>query len=224
MVYHYPQIESEVRESGSRREIITYALELNRLGFNKGRSGNISLRSERGFLITPSGIDASALALDSIVEMDMDGNVISGKGPSSEWRFHRDILKNSKDVNAVIHTHSTYATAFSCLRVTMPPFHYMIAVAGGVDIKCANYAVFGSQELSNNVIESLNDRRACFLANHGMIAVGTSLKRALDIAAEVESLAQQFMILKSTGDCVILSDAEMSEVIEKFKNYGNWSK
>jgi len=223
MVYYYPQITAEFRDNGPKHELISCALELDKLGLNRGTSGNVSLRSEQGFFITPSGINPSDLVLDSIVEMDFEGNVLSGKNPSSEWRFHRDILKNKLDVNAVIHTHSTYATAFSCLRIPMPPFHYMIAAAGGADIKCANYAVFGSQELSDNVLKSLYSRRACFLANHGMIAAGSSLKKALVVAAEVESLAQQFMILKSAGDFVLLNDAEMSEVVEKFKKYGSWS-
>lgn len=212
------------KENVIKHELISYVLKLNSLGLNRGSSGNISFRSERGFFITPSGEDPESLKLNSIVEMDFEGNTIFGSNPSSEWRFHRDILKNKSDVNCVIHTHSTYATAFSCLRINMPSFHYMLAIAGGEDIKCAKYALFGSQELSDNALSSLQDRDACFLANHGMIALGKNLKRAFDIANEVESLAQQFMILKSTGDFSLLSQKEMSEVINKFKSYSGWAK
>lgn len=212
------------KENVIKHELISYALKLTKLGLNRGSSGNISFRSERGFFITPSGEDPESLKLNSIVEMDFEGNTILGSNPSSEWRFHRDILKNKSDVNCVIHTHSTYATAFSCLRINMPSFHYMLAIAGGEDIKCAKYALFGSQELSDNALSSLQDRDACFLANHGMIALGKNLKRAFDIANEVESLAQQFMILKSTGDFSLLSQKEMSEVINKFKSYSGWAK
>ncbi len=224
MVYRYPQYTSENDFDGVKYAIISCAKDLSALGLNRGSSGNVSVRTKKGFYITPSGIDPSNLKLDSIVEMDFDGKILSGQNPSSEWKFHRDILKNKSHVNAVIHTHSVYATAFSCLRVDMPSFHYMVAVAGGHNIKCSKYALFGSQELSDNVIKSLEDRRACFLANHGMISIGKDLKRAFDIATEIESLAQQFMILKSIGDVVLLTEAEMSEVIEKFKNYGSWNK
>lgn len=224
MVYRYPQPISANHLDELKYEIISFAKKLNALGLNRGSSGNLSIRTEKGFYITPSGIGPDNLKLDSIVEMDFDGRIISGQNPSSEWKFHRDILKNKSQVNAVVHTHSVYATAFSCLRINMPSFHYMIAIAGGNDIKCSKYALFGSQELSDNVINSLDDRNACFLANHGMISIGASTKRAMDIALEVESLAQQFMILKSTGNIILLTEAEMLEVIERFKNYGSWNK
>jgi L-fuculose-phosphate aldolase len=224
MVYRYPQFISANDFDDIKYEIISCVKNLNAFGLNRGSSGNVSVRTKKGFYITPSGIDPSNLTLDSIVEMDFDGKIISGQNPSSEWKFHRDILKNKSQVNAVIHTHSVYATAFSCLRVDMPSFHYMVAVAGGHNIKCSKYALFGSQELSDNVIKSLEDRRACFLANHGMISIGTDLKRAFDIATEIESLAQQFMTLKSIGDFVLLTEAEMNDVLEKFKNYGSWNK
>jgi L-fuculose-phosphate aldolase len=225
MVYSYPKIDKRTSiNDDAKSNLISCAIELNKLGLNRGSSGNISIRSEAGFLITPSGVPPLDLKKDSIVEMDFEGNVISGDNPSSEWRFHRDILKIKQEVNAVIHTHSCCATAFSCFRKTLPPFHYMIAVAGGDDVKCAPYALFGSQELSDNVLESLKGRYACFLANHGMIAVGSSLKTALDIAIEIESLSQQFLLLESIGDYELLNDSEMSAVLEKFKSYGSWGK
>lgn len=224
MVYHYPHFNRQSSDNEIRREVIAYAEKLINLGLNRGSSGNLSVRTDNGFYITPSGVDSTSLKLDSIVEMSLDGNIISGQNPSSEWRFHRDILNANPQVNAVIHTHSPYATAFSCQRMDMPSFHYMIAIAGGRNIQCASYAVFGSQTLSENVLDALKGRRACFLANHGMIATGKNLKQALDIAIEVESLSQQFMTLKSTEGFVLLTEDEMAEVIEKFKSYGNWSK
>jgi L-fuculose-phosphate aldolase len=225
MVYHHPRFDQHISiNDDAKSGLISCAIELNKLGLNRGSSGNVSIRSEAGFLITPSGISPLDLKNDLIVEMDFEGNVISGDNPSSEWRFHRDILKIKQEVKAVIHTHSSFATAFSCLRKTLPPFHYMIAVAGGYDVKCAPYALFGSQELSDNVLESLKGRNACFLANHGMIALGSSLKKALDIAIEIESLSQQFLLLESIGDYALINDSEMSAVLEKFKNYGSWGK
>ena len=225
MVNEYSHISKQTSTNNNdKSELIAYAIELNKHGLNRGSSGNISIRSKNGFLITPSGLTPFELKNKSIVEMDLEGNIISGQNPSSEWRFHSDIFREKQEVNAVIHTHSVCATAFSCLRETMPSFHYMIAVAGGDDIKCAPYALFGSQELSDNVIESLTGRNACFLANHGMIAVGSSLKKALDLAIEVESLAKQFLLLKSAGNFILLNNSEMSAVLEKFKNYGSWGK
>jgi L-fuculose-phosphate aldolase len=224
MVYYYPQINIQPKKDEIKDQIVSYASELNKLGLNRGSSGNISVRKENGFYITSSGVKPSTLDADLIVEMNFDGNVVTGANPSSEWRFHRDILRAKPEINAIIHTHSTYSTAFSCLRMSLPSFHYMIAVAGGSDIKCAQYALFGSQELSDNVTDALKERHACFLANHGMIATGSNLQKALDLTIEVESLAHQYMLLKSTGGFTLLNKTEMSDVIEKFKNYGNWNK
>jgi L-fuculose-phosphate aldolase len=224
MVYYYPQLDIKSDTNEVKREIVSYVAELNRLGLNRGSSGNISVRMPNGFYITPSGATSSNLTEDLLVQMDFDGNVIDGENPSSEWRFHRDILIKKPDINAIVHTHSTYATAFSCLRTSLPAFHYMIAIAGGDDVICAEYALFGSQKLSDNVLKALKDRNACFLANHGTIAIGSNLKKALNIAIELESLSQQFMILKSTNDFVLLNKSEMSDVIERFKSYGNWNK
>ena len=152
--------------------------------------------------------------------MFMAGEVIGEGVPSSEWRFHRDILAVRPEVDAVIHTHSTYATALACLRQEIPSFHYMVAMAGGKDIRCAPYALFGSQALSDGALTALQDRRACLLANHGVIAVGADLARALSLAVEVESLAEQYMLALSAGTPVLLNDDEMSIVMERFKTYG----
>jgi L-fuculose-phosphate aldolase len=154
--------------------------------------------------------------------MDMEGKVIGAGGPSSEWRFHRDIYQARPEVQAVIHTHSPYATAFSCLRTDLPPFHYMIAMAGGDTIRCAPYATFGSQGLSDNVVQSLQDRLACLMSNHGVIAVGSNLQQALALAIEVESLCQQYLIVNQLGKPILLTQSEMTQVIEKFKGYGSF--
>ena len=195
------------------------------LGLNKGTSGNCSVRSGQSyFLITPSGIPVEEITSQSIVSMNISG-VVEGSGvPSSEWRFHRDIYLARSEVNAIIHVHSPFATAFSCMGNDLPPFHYMIAVAGGESVRCAPYQLFGTQELSDVAITALLNRKACFLANHGMISVGESLDKALAIAIEVESLCEQYIYASQLGKPNILSDSQMKEVIEKFKGYGNWFK
>lgn len=194
-------------------------------GLNKGTSGNCSVRDGRSsFLITPSGVPVNEIAPQLIVSMDISG-VVEGAGvPSSEWRFHRDIYLARSEVNAIVHVHSPFATAFSCLGNDLPPFHYMIAVAGGGTIRCAPYQLFGTQELSDVAIKALLDRKACFLANHGMIAVGENLDKALAIAVEVESLCQQYIYATQLGKPNILSKTQIKDVIEKFKGYGNWAK
>ncbi len=200
--------------------LVNCALQLLELGLNKGASGNCSLRNDQGFLITPTGIPTDQLLPEQIVQMDMEGKVIGAGSPSSEWRFHRDIYLARPEVQAVIHTHSPYATAFSCLRTDLPPFHYMIAMAGGDTIRCAPYVTFGSQGLSDNVVQSLQGRLACLMSNHGVIAVGGNLQQALALAIEVESLCQQYLIANQLGKPILLTQAEMTQVIEKFKGYG----
>lgn len=201
-------------------ELASCAQHLNQIGLNKGASGNCSLRNEKGFLITPTGVPADQMMSDQIVQMDMDGLVIGMGSPSSEWRFHRDIYLARPEIQAIIHTHSSYATAFSCLRTDLPPFHYMVAMAGGDTIRCAPYATFGSQELSDNAVQALQDRLACMMSNHGVIAVGLNLQQALALAIEVESLCQQYLIANQLGKPVLLTEVEMAQVIEKFKGYG----
>jgi len=203
-----------------RQDVIDTALKMNELGINQGTSGNVSVRGENGFLITPSGMAYDDLTPDDIVNVDMDGTYIGPLKPSSEWRFHRDIMLVRQDVNAIIHTHSKYATTLACLRQDLPPFHYMIAVAGGKTVRCAPYATFGSQELSDNALTALTDRKACLLANHGMIVAAENLDKALAIAHELELLCEQYINALQVGEPHILSDAEMDEVIEKFKTYG----
>lgn len=202
------------------RKVIDTALRMNALGINQGRSGNVSVRTGKGLLITPSGVAYDALKRDDIVWMDYNGGWAGPFKPSSEWHFHLGILKARPDVNAVIHTHSAFATSLACLHRDIPAFHYMVAVAGGNTIRCAPYATFGTEELSRHAIAALEDRRACLLANHGMIALGDDLDRALDLAVEVETLAEQYWRALQIGEPVLLDDDEMARVLEKFRTYG----
>ncbi|MFM1911815.1 MAG: L-fuculose phosphate aldolase [Pseudomonadota bacterium] len=208
----------------SREALLNSALALQALGLNQGTSGNASVRHGHGFLITPSGMPIDEMNANNMVEMNMHGEALSAGKPSSEWRFHRDIYQAKPEVGAVIHTHSMFATTLACLRKDIPPFHYMIAVAGGDTIRCATYALFGTQALSDHAIEALKERRACLLANHGMITVGKTLQQALDIAKEVETLCEQYWRALQIGEPHILSGQEMQDVFEQFKGYGNWNK
>ena len=186
-----------------------------------GRTGNLSIRADKGFLITPTGVANDDLKEDQIVFMNMEGESQADQlKPSSEWRFHRDLYANRNDVNAIIHTHSTYATVLACHQKEIPPFHYMIAEAGGDTIRCADYATFGTQRLSDNIIVAMKDRRACLMANHGMLAVGENLKNTRDLFDLVEELSKQYVLALQIGKPVILSQQEMEINIEKFKHYG----
>lgn len=204
-----------------RQAIIDTCLRMNAIGLNQGTSGNISVRVPDGLLITPSGMAYDALTPADIVLLAPDGTPGPGqRAPSSEWRFHVDILVARADAGAVVHTHAMFCTALSCLRRGIPAFHYMIAVAGGVDIRCADYATFGTAELSDRALAALVDRRACLLANHGMIALGPTLEKALALAVEVETLAAQYWRALQIGDPVILPEDEMAVILEKFRTYG----
>ena len=189
------------------------------LGLNRGTSGNVSARSLEGFLITPSGRDMTELAAVDMAPVDMEGRAPEGLKPSSEWRFHRDIYAAFPEAGAIVHAHSPFAVALACLRRDIPAFHYMVAMAGGVDIRCARYATFGTQALSDAVLEALRDRRACLMANHGLVAWGRDLACALALAVEVEALCGQYLRCLQAGEPVLLSDAEMAEVLEKFRDY-----
>ena len=189
------------------------------LGLNRGTSGNVSARSPEGFLITPSGRDMTELAAADMAPVDMEGRAPEGLKPSSEWRFHRDIYAAFPEAGAIVHAHSPFAVALACLRRDIPAFHYMVAMAGGVDIRCARYATFGTQALSDAILEALRDRRACLMANHGLVAWGRDLAGALALAVEVEALCGQYLCCLQAGEPVLLSDAEMAEVLEKFRDY-----
>jgi L-fuculose-phosphate aldolase len=191
-------------------------------GLNQGSSGNVSVRTQSGFLITPSGQAMATLTATDIVAMNMNGERLDPHArPSSEWRFHRDIYAAFPEAEAVVHAHSPFAVALACLRRDIPAFHYMVAMAGGVDIRCAAYATFGTQALSDAVLAALQDRRACLMANHGLLAWGYSLPAALALAREVEALSGQYLNACQVGQPVLLSAAEMQEVLEKFKDYGS---
>ncbi|MCC6706166.1 MAG: class II aldolase/adducin family protein [Gammaproteobacteria bacterium] len=208
--------------SAALREALCAASQtLERLGLNCGTAGNVSVRVEGGFIITPSGVKPGAQSAAAMVAMGLDGTVIDPRQqPSSEWRFHRDIYAVRADANAVVHVHSPYATALACQRRDIPGFHYMIAKAGGDSIRCSAYATFGTQALSDVALLALIDRRACLLANHGMIALGADLERALDMTREVEELAKQYLLASSSGVPILLSAAEMRDALQRFKTYG----
>ena len=213
-------------EMNSKQILCDAIIKLNTLGLNHGSTGNCSIRKEEGFLISPSGIRNDSLKSEHIVLMKMDGTLVNPKKlqPSSEWLFHRDIFTSRKDVNAVVHTHSVYASALSVLGAAIPQFHYMIAVTGGKEIPCAQYAMFGTQELSNNILKSLGKQKACLMSNHGLITVGTDLKEAVDIAEEVEHLSKMYVIANMPRKPHLLSDEEMDDVLKRFQSYGVWKK
>jgi len=207
-----------------REQLIEFAIAMNVSGINRGTSGNLSVRSGGGFLITPSGLNYSELTPADIVEMNFDGEWEGSNIPSSEWRIHRDVYRERKDARAILHAHPVNCTTLACLRKSIPAFHYMVAVAGGKDIRCANYATFGTQALSDNVLTALIGRKACLMANHGLVCLGHDLPRALVLAIEIEQLAQAYHQCLTVGEPVILDDAEMATVLEKFSSYGRQNR
>jgi len=207
-------------EAEARQAVIETCLEMSGSGLVQGTSGNVSLRWGDGFLVTPSGVAYEAMVPEQVAFVDLEGGYRGDWLPSSEWRMHLDIYAARPEAGAVVHTHSPHATALSCLRRDVPAFHYMVAVAGGVDLRCAGYATFGTQELSDAMLVALRERSACLLANHGMICFGADLSRALWLAGEVETLCQQYVLACSLGAPVVLSDADMADVIERFATYG----
>ncbi|MGA7594826.1 MAG: class II aldolase/adducin family protein [Gallionella sp.] len=213
-----------MNESELRQEMVRITKQLDESGLNRGTSGNLSARFRDGMLITPSGMGAEGLTEDDIVFVQMDGTSRGRWQPSSEWLFHRDILAQRAEFGAVVHTHSTAATALACLRRDIPPFHYMIALLGGDTIRCANYATFGSQQLSDNALAALTDRKACLLANHGMIAAGTDLAEAYRNTVEVESLGEMYLRALQAGEPVLLSAAEFRDAQNRFAGYGQASE
>jgi L-fuculose-phosphate aldolase len=211
-------------EMSLRSEMLAVARRLSDLGLNRGSTGNVSARNGDCWLVTPSGVPPEELAAQAMVAMRFDGQPQGAGKPSSEWRFHRDILVARPEVGGIVHTHSRFATAFACLHRDIPAFHYMIAMAGGDSIRCSPYALFGTQELSDYALKALTGRKACLLGNHGMIALGAELADALALAIEVESLCEQYWSALQLGAPNILSESQMAEVIEKFKGYGRQGK
>ena len=216
-----------MNENSIRQQIIDLCIEMNSSGLNQGTSGNISARYDGAMLITPSGIPYEQLALKDLARLSLDSNKYEWDGPckpSSEWHFHRAILQSNENLSAVVHTHSTFATVLSIAREDIPACHYMIAAFGGNSVRCADYATFGTPELSENILSAMTDRSACLLANHGMIAGGHSLENAMWSAVELETLSKQYYHAKLFGNMVVLPDDEMDRVIEKFKDYGQKDK
>ncbi len=203
-----------------REEVVATARAMNEHGLNQGTSGNVSARIEGGMLITPSGMPYERMRPEDVVEVTWRGEVRGEQAPSTEWPMHLAILMARSDAGAVLHAHAMFATTLACLGKSIPPFHYMVAVAGGRDIRCGSYATFGSVELAEVTIEALVGRRACLLANHGMVALGAGLEQALRLAVEVETLAAQYSRVLQVGVPQLIPDAEMDRVLEKFSTYG----
>jgi L-fuculose-phosphate aldolase len=209
------------KDREKRQSIIDACLRMNVLGINQGTSGNISLRHGDGLLITPTSTPYEAMKPEQIVYMHLDGNHDPAQRPSSEWRFHRDILKARPEVQAIVHAHPPYSTMLAIMGMEIPPVHYMVAVAGGDTIRCAPYATFGTQELSEHAVRALEGRTACLLAHHGMIAVGPSLPKAMWLAVEVETLARQYHGCLQIGTPPLLPKEEIEKVRVRMAGYGH---
>lgn len=207
-------------EPAIRQEMIATCLKMNATGLNVGSAGNLSVRVGDGFLITPSGIAYEAMTPDMIVPMDMEGRYYGDLVPSSEWRFHYDILKARPDVDVVLHSHATHCAILACTRRDIPAIHYMVGVGGGAVIKCSDYAPFGTQALSAAALAALEDRMACLLGNHGVIALGKTQGQAFRVLQEVEHLARIYIGTLAIGGGVVLGQAEMDVVLQRFKSYG----
>jgi L-fuculose-phosphate aldolase len=213
-----------------REAVIATALAMNAAGINVNKSGNVSARCMRGavagLVITPTGLPYARLAPADLafVPLRADGEsearAQGPRAPSSEWRFHHDICRARPEFGAIVHTHSAHATALACLGEGLPAFHYMVAAAGGADIRCAPYATFGTQALSDHALAALEGRKACLLAHHGVIACGADLEAALALAIEVENLARTYTAVRQLGTPRLLDAVEMERVLEKFRDYG----
>ncbi|MBL3571475.1 class II aldolase [Rhodovulum sulfidophilum] len=210
-----------IQETDKRAAIVAACRSMNAVGLNQGSSGNISVRHGAGILITPSSIAYDVLAPEDIVFMEMDGTAHGARKPSSEWRFHLDILRARPDLNAVVHAHAPYCTMLAILHRPIPAVHYMVAAAGGGDIRCAPYETFGTQALSDRVLEALEGRKACLMAHHGMIAAEVSLEKAMWLAVEVETLARQYHGALTLGEPSLLTEAQLAEAVAQFsQGYG----
>ncbi len=212
-----------------KKEVIKYAQKLNSTNLSPLRSGNVSVRAIRenveGFFLTPSGKRYEDLIPEDIVFLSLKEEYDNLKlfntslNPSSEWRFHQDIYRKKIEAKAIVHAHSPHATAVSVHGKSIPAFHYMVALAGGDDIKCADYATFGTTELSKNILTALEKRKACLMSNHGQVAFGTNLKQAFELAEEVENICHQYIIALKIGEPKILSSSEMNKILDKIKHY-----
>jgi L-fuculose-phosphate aldolase len=217
---------SSPAELDLRRQVIATCRELERRGLNQGTSGNVSVRLSAdpadGFLLTPTALAYDVMQPEDIVHMRLDGSHTGRRPPSSEWRFHLDILRARPDAGAIIHTHSAYSTTLACLRRDIPAFHYLIALFGGNSIRCSGYATYGTQELSNHVLQALADRTAALMGNHGLIVLGPNLEHALAMTVEAETLAMMYWRTIQVAEPVILPDDEIARVRAKIATYGNY--
>jgi L-fuculose-phosphate aldolase len=211
---------SKIKYQDLRKAVIKTCLAMNEERINQGTSGNVSVRTDEGFLITASGIPYKKMKPEHVVEMDLEGGYRGEFYPSTEWRMHMDIYRTRPEAQAIVHVHSTYATALACLRKEVPAFHYMIGVTGGKTLRCTDYAEFGTQALSDTMLKALEGRKACLLANHGQIVFGPSLEKALWLAVEIESTCHQYWAASIFGKPVILGDPEMNSVLKRFGTYG----
>lgn len=208
-------------DTALQRTLIDACRDLQRLALTHGTSGNVGIRRDaETFFVSPTGLEYGALEPQDVPLMSLQGRWYGRRRPSSEWRFHRDIFAARAEVGAIVHAHPRYATALACTGRGIPAFHYMVAVAGGSDIRCAPYHPFGSQALSEAALAALQERRACLLAHHGIIALGADVRSALNLAAEVENLAAQYATALAVGGVGVLDEQEMGRVIEKFRTYG----
>lgn len=212
----------ELEEYQLRQAIIEQCLWMNAQGLNQGSSGNISARYQNQLIITPTAMAYEAMRPEMLAAISLDDQATwrGSHQPSSEWRFHYDLMRTRPEIGAIVHTHSTYATSLAITRRSIPAVHYMIALFGGNDVRCAEYATYGTQTLSDHVLAAMQERKACLLANHGMLVAGETLTKAMWLASELETLAQQYYHALQLGGAVILTDAQMAEVHAKLANYG----
>ena len=205
-------------DNGLRENMVAVCRRMNASGINQGTAGNVSVRNPKGFLVTPTSLPYDMMRPNDLVQMYFDGSYEGERRPSSEWRFHRDILASRQDIDCVLHCHSVYATTLAVHHKTIPSFHYMTGVAGGTTIRCARYATFGTQALSDAAIEALQDRLACLLGQHGQISLGKTPAAALALAIEVETLSRLYVQALTLGEPPVLDDEEMARVIQQMKN------
>ena len=216
--------DADIPNYSERQSMIDVCRRMNASGLNQGTSGNASVRVDGGLLITPSGMDYDVMTSRDVVKLDIEGKVLRGhRAPSSEWHFHCRVMAAKPKAGAILHTHSVNATTLACLGRDIPPFHYMIAVAGGRDVRCAPYATFGTEKLADAVIAAVDDRLACLMANHGMLVLGRDLDDAYKRAVEIETLAAQYLKALAIGKPNLLTVGEMAVVLEKFKSYSAWA-
>ena len=209
-----------MNETELKHEVLAVARAAIAADLNRGEAGNVSARCGDGFIVSPTGMRYADCSDEDMVRVGMDGTPHGTRQPSSEWRIHRDIYRARPEAGAVLHAHAPFATSLACMEIGIPAFHYMVARFGGVDVRCARYATFGTQALSDAIAEAMQDRCACLMAHHGLVVFGDDPRHALDLAVELETLAEQYWRTLQIGQPHLLGEAEMNEVLARFKNYG----